>query len=742
MPVPPSPATSAATRLQAMAHRRLRVGEHLLDIGSLRLLDVPESQRLTPKAAAVLIELACRAGQTVGRNELLDAVWAGTCPTPDVLTQAITDLRRALGDESQAPRYIETVPKLGYRLVAEVAFLDAVEASAHDGQAGAATVTPRPPRRLRPTIVVAVILGVVAAMAVAWFATQASRAPAVVAVPEWVVRGMRTLTTDPGAEKYPRISPDGTRIAYSASDSSQRNFRLLVRTLEQARPLRLGVNEDGEEFRPAWSPDGASIAFLRQSAARCDIIMTPAMGGIERRLRACPDDPVNMFSWAPAGDRLVASRYDDDNAGGLSIGLLALDGSDARALEYSHAPVDKDIDARYSPDGRWIAFRRGTRRHADLWLVGADGGDARALTRLAGRLRGHAWTRDSSALVFSSGHEGRQALYAVERDGGRVQPLGMQPAENPSAATGSDGFVYEIARARTQLREVRLRDGETEETAILATTANDAAPAISPVDARLVFVSDRSGSQQLWLHDPASASLFPLTDYDQATLAEPVWRADGQRILFSVRGAGDASGLVEIDPLTRAQRRLTEVGEDVRQGGYGASPDEVLAVVADSAGRTALVALPASTTTAAGRRVLAEGVGRAETDPATGAVYFTRLAERGLFRLDRASGAMALVTVATPRFDVDGWHVASGNIVYAATGLGRGAELRNLDPRSGADWLLVGLPEPPAELEFSVSADGDRIVLVHVAADDTDIGAFRLERERTAAAGSTSPSNQ
>ncbi|MBN8482745.1 MAG: winged helix-turn-helix domain-containing protein, partial [Xanthomonadales bacterium] len=138
MSAPSPPATPGSTRLQAMAHRRLRIGEHVLDIGSLRLLDAPESQRLTPKAAAVLIELATRAGQTVGRNELLDAVWAGTCPTPDVLTQAITDLRRVLGDESQAPRYIETVPKLGYRLVAEVAFLDALEAPMRADPSGVA----------------------------------------------------------------------------------------------------------------------------------------------------------------------------------------------------------------------------------------------------------------------------------------------------------------------------------------------------------------------------------------------------------------------------------------------------------------------------------------------------------------------------------------------------------------------------------------------------------------------------
>ena len=387
MAVPYNTAIPGSPRLRAMAHCRLRVGEHVVDIGSLRILTSPDAQRLTPKSAAVLLELACNAGKTVSRNELLDTVWSGTCPTPDVLTQAITDLRRVLGDEAHTRRYIETVPKIGYRLIAEVEFSDGDKARdmpAYPVAVAPATNDRRPEsraaRRIGLLLLAAAVIGVIGIAVYrsqqAWPVLTGSRNAG-----DWSVRDMRTLTTDPGAEKYPRLAPDGTRIAYSASDVSQRNFRLLVRTLEQARPLRLGVNEDGQESYPVWSPDGASIAFLRYSAARCEVILTPAMGGQERTLRPCFNEEVNYFAWTPDGRKLITTSFTHEAAGDLEIALMPLDGSESRALAYSHAAWDKDIDARYSPDGRWIAFRRGARPYADLWIVPAAGGEARRLTR-------------------------------------------------------------------------------------------------------------------------------------------------------------------------------------------------------------------------------------------------------------------------------------------------------------------------------------------------------------------------
>jgi DNA-binding winged helix-turn-helix (wHTH) protein len=106
---------------------RLRIGEHLVDLGALRVLTRPDHPRLTSKAVAVLVELVRHAGSTVTRDALLDRVWKGRCPTPDVLTQAIKELRRAFADDQRTPHYIETIPKVGYRLLARVLGLEAPE---------------------------------------------------------------------------------------------------------------------------------------------------------------------------------------------------------------------------------------------------------------------------------------------------------------------------------------------------------------------------------------------------------------------------------------------------------------------------------------------------------------------------------------------------------------------------------------------------------------------------------------
>ena len=76
--------------------------------------------RLEPKAAAMLGLLARRAGEPVSRQELLDTVWAGVVVSDDALTQVVIKLRKALGDSPRDPKYIETIPKRGYRLVAPV----------------------------------------------------------------------------------------------------------------------------------------------------------------------------------------------------------------------------------------------------------------------------------------------------------------------------------------------------------------------------------------------------------------------------------------------------------------------------------------------------------------------------------------------------------------------------------------------------------------------------------------------
>ena len=100
------------------ADRRVAFEGFCLDLASEQLLCGDEVVALTPKAFTVLRRLVEDSGQLVTKEELLRAGWAKTHVSDGVLKVSILEIRRALGDDPAAPRFIETVPRRGYRFIA------------------------------------------------------------------------------------------------------------------------------------------------------------------------------------------------------------------------------------------------------------------------------------------------------------------------------------------------------------------------------------------------------------------------------------------------------------------------------------------------------------------------------------------------------------------------------------------------------------------------------------------------
>jgi transcriptional activator of cad operon len=98
----------------------LQVGDWRVDPQLGQMTRGADTVRLEARTLRLLVYLANRAGETVGIEELLDQVWSGVVVTQDSVYQAVTTLRRLLGDDAKQPKYIVTVPRLGYRLIAPV----------------------------------------------------------------------------------------------------------------------------------------------------------------------------------------------------------------------------------------------------------------------------------------------------------------------------------------------------------------------------------------------------------------------------------------------------------------------------------------------------------------------------------------------------------------------------------------------------------------------------------------------
>jgi TolB-like protein/DNA-binding winged helix-turn-helix (wHTH) protein len=134
-----------------------RLGEWRVDVAPGTLTRGDDQHRIEPKVMAVLALLARRAGHVVSKEEILAAVWPDAVVEEVALARSVSELRRVLGDEAHQPRYIETLPKRGYRVIAPVSVIEPEEGPA----------PPRSRRRSRWPIP-AVALGVVLAAIALW----------------------------------------------------------------------------------------------------------------------------------------------------------------------------------------------------------------------------------------------------------------------------------------------------------------------------------------------------------------------------------------------------------------------------------------------------------------------------------------------------------------------------------------------------------------------------------------------
>jgi DNA-binding winged helix-turn-helix (wHTH) protein len=138
----PDEAPVAGRRSRPGRSPALRIGGWCIDRATNEIARGAERVHLEPKVMDVLMALAAEPGAVFSREQLLAAAWPGMVVGDEALTQSIIKLRRALGDNPRAPAYIETIPKRGYRLIADVTHDEAVPPRADPGSA-ATTATAR-----------------------------------------------------------------------------------------------------------------------------------------------------------------------------------------------------------------------------------------------------------------------------------------------------------------------------------------------------------------------------------------------------------------------------------------------------------------------------------------------------------------------------------------------------------------------------------------------------------------------
>ncbi|ANM29764.1 hypothetical protein ABI59_09520 [Acidobacteria bacterium Mor1] len=677
-----------------------------------------EERKLDPRLIDVLIELACRPGEVFSRDQLLESVWKDVFVSENTLSQAISRLRRALGDDRNAPRYIETISKSGYRLVAEVAWPDpagplhavpAETAGTHRADHPAATATPA--RRFPVAAYTIAGAALIAVAFATWFML-----PREIATSPLPVHPESTLV---GTQFEPYLSPDGSTLAFAWQGPAQDNWDIWVHPIEGDAPVRL-TDDPATERLPAWSPDGKSVAFVRFDPAggQCGIFRRAILGGATERLADCVRG-MRSLTWSPDGSTLCLTGADaPDEPRGLR--LLQLDSGEVTLLTTPPEGSRGDDDPAFSPDGRWIAFERHQSRHRhDLMVVPVSGGEPRPLTDDAwGQLRGLDWTADGKAVVIASNRSGRFLLWRVPLAGGELERLPIEDdwVTQPSLSRSGGLLTYRTFRDEVDVWAYPVSGTAGAPTRRVPSTRSEREAAWSPDGRSIAFISDRSGTVELWSSAPDGGGARRHTDLAGPLPASPAWSADGERIVYDAAVFGH-SDLWEVPRDGRRPVRLTDHPAEDRNASFSRDGRR-LYFASDRSGSWQI--WRRSVDGGEAEVLTRDGGFLAQESPDGRELFFVKLDEPGIWRMPSSGGDAERLPLDLDLGDWGGWTATDEGIYFVMR------RPKSVGYFAFADGQVQTVFEtektvPYLSRTLSLSADGDTLLVSIIDRSDDEV---------------------
>jgi len=718
-----------AVRPPTHLDRLYRFGAFEYSVRSGELRESGKVVRLQYQPLRVLLVLLEKSGDLVTRDEIRDRVWHGASiqDFDNSLRVAVNKLRQALGDDPDHPVYIETVPRRGYRWLYSATVEEGEsdgadigdESSARtDGDRSLAGAVPDYSQPARPTrsvllrrSIITLLLSLVA-LAVIWQLRPHPTIPDPRIVP---------LTTYPGLEYMPAISPDGKQLAFAwTGPNSTDPYRIYVKQIGEDRSQRVvEPPADAADSDPVWTPDGQSLLFYRRGGPSSGIYIVPATGGTERQLVATSLSSRRVrrarFDLSPDGKLLV---YADELRGQETVALFLRDLDTMQSRQITNPPpnCEGDGDPSFSHDGKRVAFQRDTIDRGQIFLLPVNGGPEHLLTASFIRdfIDGLEWTEDDREIIFGGTHLRRISATVGEPS---IANIAYVPGPAAFPALRDHRLAYVQATTNANIWKLNLRDlthpgGEPAK--LISSTQQQAAASFSPDGSRIAFQSDRSGDWEIWVCDGNGSNAVQLTHFRGAPTGTPRWSPDGKLIAFDSRANG-VSQIFVIPAIGGEPRPVTtdSMGGQVPAWSHDGKWLYYSKILNNAANvwRLAIDSGTAEPVTAN------SGLYAAESHDGKYLYYSRSSADSTIWRMPLSGGAEEQVSGAPRPFDPSHWALVAAGI-YVVDGDGdlyfyrfadRSVTKVIHDGRFVTDWSMA------------VSPDGHEIVWAQIDVNESDL---------------------
>ncbi len=547
----------------------IQFGVFELDLQARELRKSGIRIKLQEQPFQILSMLLERPGEIVTREELQKRLWPGdTFVDFDLsLNSAVKKLRQALGEESENPRFVETLYRRGYRFIAPISTASRerdLRAAGSGILAMSAPISNKAPDAANGagSQSDSARSGEAASRSRKWWAVIAVGCLAVLlaglvielkpkAVPR--ITGFTQLTSGGKIHEMSALATDGQRLYFQAAD---RDRIALGEVSVSGGDSALIATPFMNTFLDDIAPDGSSILIgdFEGTNKESPIWLLPLPAGSPRPLGTVATVAAHGVIWSPDGHRLLCAR-------GADLSEANPDGSDARKLATLAGNVE---DARVSPDGRKIRLTLGNMKtgSSELWELNRDGSRPHPLLpnwnvpphECCGR-----WTPDGRYFLFTSLRAGRTSLWALPETHSWIRPqakpvqLTNGPLDFWLPVPSRDGKRI-FALGGQPRSEVLRYDGRSFVPYLGGASVADVA--FSADGKRVAYVS--VPELALWSSKIDGSDRIQLSDPSVMEAALPRWSPDGTQIVFMARTlntdwraylvAADGQGLRELIP--------------------------------------------------------------------------------------------------------------------------------------------------------------------------------------------------
>jgi Tol biopolymer transport system component/DNA-binding winged helix-turn-helix (wHTH) protein len=523
-------------------------------------------QKITGQPLQVLAILLESPGRVVTREDLQKQLWPDTFVDADhSLNIVINKVREALGDSAESPRFVETLPRRGYRFIAPV--IRPIEES----RPGRGSERFLGSKTVRYSVAVGVMV-----LALAAFLGYRRPSP-----PPQPQRGLRRVTFDDGLQIGATWSPDNRFIAYSSDHGGK--FDIWVESPNGGEPVQVTKGE-GHNWQPGWSPDGQNIAY-RSEQGGGGLFVIPALGGTARKIAAFGYYP----RWSPDGSEIL---FQTTKFLGMNrFYLVGSSGGEPREVltEFLAEHKPATISAAWHPDGKRISAWVWEEDYGpDFWTIPLAGGVAvkseirpevaRQLKEVSGGIVEwsmdfvFSWAPSGRAIYFARTSQGARNLWKMTMDpatleGTAIERITTGPGPDAELALSPDGkklaFTSEVQHIRAWLFPFDARLGQTTGAGKPVTPSGMTTwrQALSRDGRKLAFSCNRAGKNEMWVMSLPDSHMRPLVSDDNIR-DFPVWSPDGKRLAYeryNLRTREDR--LVEWFPESESEEVISDCSE-------------------------------------------------------------------------------------------------------------------------------------------------------------------------------------